>query len=91
MGLGRASLFGLSCVGSGVAAYLALAWYIDATSHTVAFRPAFYISSVCFALLLTPALRLAWPFWRSWTIPVAILLAMATVFVLVLLFFLPFP
>jgi hypothetical protein len=91
MGPARASLFGVLCVGAGIAAYLALAWYIEATSHTVRFKLAFYLSTLSFAVLFAMALRLAWSHWKGWSVPLAVVAMVATDFGLYLLYFLPFP
>jgi hypothetical protein len=87
----RATAFGLLNVGSGIAAYLALAWYIESTSHTVVLKPAFFVSVLGFATLFATALRVAWTSWRGWSIPIAVGIVVTTVFALYLLYFLPFP
>ena len=91
MGPGRSSLFGVLCVGAGIAAYLTIAWYIEATSHTVPLRVSFYIALISFGLLAASALRLAWSHWKGWSVPIVVVVVGATIFVLYLRFFLPFP
>jgi len=87
----RGFLFFISSIGAGICAYLTLAYYIEATSHTVALKPPFYAYGLGFILLLGTALKLKWRSWQWWTPLAAIAVMMCVVFVLYLRYFLPFP
>ena len=84
-------MFGLLSVAAGVCAYLTVAYFIEATSHTVPLKPVFYVFGLGWAVASVAALRMAWRDWKGWSIPAFLALMTAMVFVLYLLFFLPFP